>query len=429
MRPLVRFVKHLLLAVVVIIATVCMTEVGLRAYRLHGLLTGQSGVQQTSLAMPCAIAFQHLPPSAHLSHRSVESGELVEVTTNSLGLRGGEVVMPKPPGHYRIVCLGDDATLAPDIPAGETFCGLLPAMLNQPGSKFEVINVGQPGHCPLLSLSWARARLIGLQPDLVILCCDVSDVSDDRRCRPLVKTSADGQTLSVSHPAAATCDSDLLSAVEHEFLIARLACEQFGQRMTSSGDNLNLSESDSRNALADSTPEHPTVLIEQAWEPLANLKDFCTQISAEFVVAVVPSVKSVRSVTSSAMTGTTSTGTSEILRLLSERASREQIPLLDVSSEFARQPDQSPLFLKATGVLAPAGHQLFAQILAQALLERQSVMSSPAAVPVSGEIPNEDSSAIAPLATEPQSDPDPHLHSLPTRERRPRRPAAFDAAN
>ncbi len=387
MQPLVRFIKHVILAVLVIIGATCMVEVGLRAQRLHRQLTGQSADQVGSLAAPCPIAFQHLPFSETIAHWSPDAGTTIEVATNALGLRGPEIAIPKPPGQYRIVCIGDEATLAPDVPESETFTSSLPAILGELGTTIEVINAGQPGHCPLLNLAWARTCLIGLQPDLVILCCDVSDVGDDRRCRPLAKLGDDGSVLAVKHPATGSDSNDVLSAIEREFVLARLACEQFGQRLST--DSL-LTDAQLSGTGQDNTAGHPTVLIEQAWEPLAGMKHLCQQISVELVVAVIPSTETVRA--------TASRGTSEVLRLLAERASREQIPLLDASPEFARHEERTHLFLPISGALSSDGHRLFAEILGQALLERQSLGSPPGAIPVGAEV-NEDPSSTSPLPT------------------------------
>ncbi|MCA9027798.1 MAG: hypothetical protein KDA86_21495 [Planctomycetaceae bacterium] len=388
MQPIMRFVRHIFLAVLVIISAVCMAEVGLRIQRLRQELTGQTTGQPESLACPCPISFQHLPFSETTSHWSPEAQATIEITTNSLGLRGREIEIPKPAGQYRIVCIGDEATLAPDVPESETFVGSLAGLLGELGPSVEVINAGQPGHCPLLNLAWARTCLIGLQPDLVILCCDVSDVADDRRCRPLAKLADDGAVLAVKHPATDSESKDLLSAIEREFLLVKLASQRFGQQLNP--DSIIDSESEWSDTMEGSSAGQPTVLIEQAWEPLSGMKHLCDQISADFVVAVVPSTKTVRA--------STSPGTSEVLRLLAERAAQEQIPLLDASQEFARHEDQSHLFFPHSGALTPEGHQLFTHILGNALLDRQTADSTPVAIPVSGETVDE-VTATSPLPT------------------------------
>lgn len=412
MRPAIRFIRHVMLAALVIIASICITEVGLRTNRLRNEFSGLIPIESPTLATPCPIAFQRLPISQKISHWSSPIGTALEISTNLLGLRGGEIVIPKPKGSFRIICLGDDATLAPDMLESETFCGSLPQVLASLGSQVEVINAGQPGHCPLLNLAWARSHLIGLQPDLVVLCCDVSDVGDDRRCRPLARFNDKGQVLSVTHPAVSSEGGDLVSAIEREFIIAKLFSEHFEEQIATS--SFDQSGTASMEPFVDDAAGHPTVLIEQAWEPLAGLRDLCREISAEFVVAVVPSQRTVDAVATAGDNASMSPGTSEVLRLLSERASLEQIPLLDASPEFAASENPTRLFFRSTGAMSAEGHQLFARILGNALLERQSAINSPVAVPVGAQIPN-DSPLNQPTAPLPTLD----------RRRRPRAESSF----
>ncbi|MGD9853418.1 MAG: hypothetical protein AB7U20_00545 [Planctomycetaceae bacterium] len=413
MRPVARTLKHLLLAVLLIVAGLCMTEVGLRAHRLQDTLSGVHDAQDARLARPCPLTYQHLPFGFTGTHRSAESGAEIEVQTNSLGLRSPEVIVPKPPGRYRIVCLGDDATLAPDIIEDRTFCRLLEGIL-QPGfdAQVEVLNAGQPGHCPLLSLAWARTRLMGLQPDLVILCCDVTDVADDRDCRPLAKFDGKGNLLSVGHPAAKERPADWVSAVEDEFLIARLLGTRLGERLAGPSAR-STGQAERGRVDEDSRAEEDgpqSALVDQTWEPLAALNAFCGQISTGFVVAVVPSSATVRS-SEAAETSGAADRVGEMLRLLVERANRERIPMLDASLEFAKRDGRSRLFLSPSGALSTEGHRLFADILGQALLARGTPESTPQAFPVGGELPADS----------------PGVQPLPTLERRPRatdRPAA-----
>lgn len=388
MRPTLRILKHVSLALFLIAAGICMLEVGLRAHHLKTILGGQRDGLDAQLSRPCPLTYQHLPFSFRTLIRSEETGREIEIATNSLGLRGPEVSVPKPPGMYRIVCLGDDATLAAAIAEEETFCRLLHGIL-QPAydSQVDVINAGQPGHCPLLSLAWARTRLLSLQPDLVILCCDVSDVGDDRRCRPLAEFDNAGHLLSVGHPAAQDRPTDWFSAVEDEFLIARLLGKHLGDRMIEqlAPDNHSHSDSIDREYGLMNTA-HPAALVEQAWAPIGDLQTLCRQISTDFVVTVVPSAATVRSVEAMELNGVPDR-TGEMLARLAEVANREQIPMLDASIEFARQEARSQLFLDASGALATDGHRLFAEILGQALLARRNGTSAPETVPVGGAVP------------------------------------------
>src|SRR5262249_32068041 len=90
---------------------------------------------------------------------------------DSLGFRGDEVARAKPPGTFRIVCLGASTTYDADVPDWhEAYPAQLEARLHEHGHKsVAVINAGVPGYT-----SWELAlafqlRLVELAPDLVIV--------------------------------------------------------------------------------------------------------------------------------------------------------------------------------------------------------------------------------------------------------------------
>ena len=104
--------------------------------------------------------------------------------TPALHLRGSEIVIPKPRGTCRVIVLGDETIFAPETPVDEHFCTLLRERLQQNSNQtIEVVNAGIPGHCPLTEFLIFKQRLLSLQPDLVLLHFDWSDVSDDRQIR------------------------------------------------------------------------------------------------------------------------------------------------------------------------------------------------------------------------------------------------------
>jgi hypothetical protein len=224
-----------------------------------------------------------------------------------------------------------------------------------------------------------------LQPDLVILCCDVSDVGDDRRVRPLASFDAGGTLQWVSHPAATDRGADLVTLVEREFVLARWLSGYLGDRLGTGALPLDFA-GEGRTPSEKSSPtvgDHPAASVEQTWEPLRELQSLCRQLSSEFVVVVVPSTASVRSASGD---GGNDSGdpVAEMLTALVDRTNREHIPLLDASVEFARNRDRARMFLKSSGAMSAEGHGYFAEILGQALLERQPSPSQPQTLPVSG---------------------------------------------
>jgi hypothetical protein len=120
-----------------------------------------------------------LIPNAKGRHKTLEYD--VEYQINSLGLRDREYSLPKPPGTFRILMVGDSFTEGVGVSAKETFSKQLEERLrDRPGPmKFEVINAGVASYSPLLEYLYLKEQGLRLQPDLVVLNFDLSDLHDD----------------------------------------------------------------------------------------------------------------------------------------------------------------------------------------------------------------------------------------------------------
>lgn len=136
-----------------------------------------------------------LVPSATVHHEMmrlqnrVTAGRAV-FHTNSLGLRGPEPVRKRPAGILRILVLGDETILGPELPDAHTLPARLADFLTTgAGRQVEVVNAGVPGYCPLLSWLQFRHDLEQLSPDIVILHFDMTDVADDAVYRRLLRES------------------------------------------------------------------------------------------------------------------------------------------------------------------------------------------------------------------------------------------------
>ena len=119
-------------------------------------------------------------------------------STNSLGLRGKEPDIPRPAGLYRVLVLGDETVLGPGLPERHTLSSRLQGFLTHTTSRnVEVLNAGIPGYSPLLSLLQYRNELFRLQPNLIVLHFDMTDVADDVVHRRCLKDS-DGRQICIN---------------------------------------------------------------------------------------------------------------------------------------------------------------------------------------------------------------------------------------
>ena len=105
---------------------------------------------------------------------------------NELGLRGPETTREKPPGVYRIICIGGSTTFGTGATDDDkSYPARLEAILNHlaeagrapAGIRYEVLNGGVSGYNSVDSLINLELRLLELQPDAVI---DYDAVNDGR---------------------------------------------------------------------------------------------------------------------------------------------------------------------------------------------------------------------------------------------------------
>ncbi len=119
---------------------------------------------------------------------------------NSLGLRDREFSMRKPAGTFRILMVGDSFTEGDGVYSNETFSKKLEEKLQAEKApvKIEVINAGVGSYSSLLEYLYLKNFGLELQPDLVILNFDLSDVHDDINYTTLARFDPNGIPLGVS---------------------------------------------------------------------------------------------------------------------------------------------------------------------------------------------------------------------------------------
>jgi hypothetical protein len=285
MGSLFRGLKNLIGAILLIAAVLCTTEVGLRAHRWYRetcLPEAEPASLTEALVVPSTTTYQELRPLAAIVRQLGGAEREVLVRTNSLGLRGPEIDLPKPAGVFRVICLGDETTMGLSLPEEETYCARLQQHLQQRTRlEVEVVNAGLPGGCPLTALLLLRQRLLGLQPDVVLMHLDRSDIADDRAVRPYVHVDASGVPVAAVNPL---CDSSRISPVarlSEEFALVDCLRQKFGQAW----------EADARNEAkaADQTLGGPPsrLVTQQAIQPLAEIRRLLSGVYCELVVTTL----------------------------------------------------------------------------------------------------------------------------------------------
>jgi lysophospholipase L1-like esterase len=97
----------------------------------------------------------------------------VTVRFNSLGMRDDEPLVPKPPGRFRLLCVGDSVTFGPAVPQDATFTARLRTMLAPDG--IEVVAAAVGGWNTVAEERFLTRHVTHLQPDLVLLLYVIND--------------------------------------------------------------------------------------------------------------------------------------------------------------------------------------------------------------------------------------------------------------
>jgi len=125
-----------------------------------------------------ATSRQMLSPHRYLGYYPTPGYTKGKNRHNSLGYRGEEIVLPKPDGELRIVCLGGSTTYDSDIEDYRlAYPARLEAELRERGyGRVTVINAGGAGWTSWESLIGFELRVLDLDPDIVIDFDAINDV-------------------------------------------------------------------------------------------------------------------------------------------------------------------------------------------------------------------------------------------------------------
>jgi lysophospholipase L1-like esterase len=140
-------------------------------YGLHGLV-GRVGVTPSITNTGKHYKF---PPNYFLRGAAGQAGETA--ATNSSGFRGPEFQPRKPPGTFRVVCLGESSTFGFHNSDTETYPFLLERLFQEQPSavRVEVINAGFPYYNSGSITSLLQSEIWNLDPDIITVYSAYND--------------------------------------------------------------------------------------------------------------------------------------------------------------------------------------------------------------------------------------------------------------
>jgi lysophospholipase L1-like esterase len=125
---------------------------------------------QLELLAPHPVSGYRLAPDFRL-----RSGTF-RIATNSLGLRGPEIDVDKPPGTVRIAIFGGSAAFGYLVSDGQEAARLLERRLGGEAAGVQVINAGVPGYNLFHSFDFYEETVARLDPDVVVLYAGCNDI-------------------------------------------------------------------------------------------------------------------------------------------------------------------------------------------------------------------------------------------------------------
>jgi lysophospholipase L1-like esterase len=114
-------------------------------------------------------------PEKELSHMS----DRARFTTDNMGFRGRDVIMPKPADEYRIFMVGGSTTECLYLDDEATITADLEALMNARRTdslKVRVYNAGKGGDKSYDHIAMISHRIVFLQPDMIILFAGINDL-------------------------------------------------------------------------------------------------------------------------------------------------------------------------------------------------------------------------------------------------------------
>lgn len=376
------WLRQLVYGVLTLLLIVCLTEVALRVYDSATAQVTRRDLYDTGITCKSWTTHHGLRPAQKFLVKHCDDDSKIRLVLSSRGTRGTEPVIPKPVGTFRILCLGDELTLATHTSETETFCAQLQQMLQTATQyKIEVLNAGVPDFCPLLSYLQYRHELLALQADVVLLHFDMSDVNDDYGYRRLTTVGPGGEPVACPHPKLQMPKTCLRADQEHPLLLPNWAKEHAGRLVTRQvfqEPARTLGGDIGRYLWLQPHSDEFTVHARQALQPLQHLDELVRKLNGRLVLSVIPAPWQLSATACDSESlrkkygidaGTHFTQRKPF-ELIDEFCAGHAIPCCDTSGPMQGASPVDALYLKNAVQFSPQGHRVYAQAVARFLQER-----------------------------------------------------------
>lgn len=215
----------------------------------------------------------------------------VELAINDFGLRDDPMSSPaKPPGTYRVVCLGDSFTLGYTVERADLFVDQLEGWWESEGREVEVVNAGTEGYSTDQEVVWLMQHGKDFAPDLVLLFPYDNDIywasQEQYFGKPKPRFDAGGalETRALPDPGQRGCFAQTALGNFYERFFGPKPTDQI---FTPEGGSHPILKEHA--VLLNSPPGFVTEAVTRTEGALKALKATCAELGAKLVVAPIPS--------------------------------------------------------------------------------------------------------------------------------------------
>jgi lysophospholipase L1-like esterase len=311
-------------------------------------------------------------------HHAMRPGyDIPPVRTNSFGLRSPEVAVPKPSGVFRILLLGDSFTFGFRAAGEVVFARRLEEILRSRGhASVEVVNAGVLSYCPLLEYLQYRHHLHALEPDLVVLNFDMSDVQDHLEYSRHLVVGADGRPLFVTEPSLRRPVGTTIGLLSFRWIVNQYVTPA-RRRTEAALEGSPFARDEDRYLWA--LDEGPA-MDEEVGNTLAPIGDLAALLRHERIPLLLATYPQPWQVSRTAtplppIRDQYAVGRDRVhlndrpFKKLATFAAAQGLPFFDATAAFRRERDPAGLFLADDFHFTARGHALYAGQLASYLLE------------------------------------------------------------
>ncbi len=271
-------------------------------YLIGDLIAGYALIVRLSPRMVPDLYVHHkLKPNTHSEFKGPEYNYIQRV--NTLGLRGPDIQPSKQPDTYRILMLGDSFTMGKGVGDHETFSVFLEEYLNGKSTikndmTIEVLNAGVDSYAPILSFLQLKKIAIPLEPNLVVLNLDMSDLIQEVAYRNTATYGSDAHIVGIAGREVGPVGKKFLVPVLRNWIdknlyMTRLVLFYVDKWTTRSNDltirntvllaNLELL----KHTLSDDTADR-TEQWQNIFDSILNIKKYCSTHGMNFLLTIYP---------------------------------------------------------------------------------------------------------------------------------------------